>query len=61
MNAMNLTILLQTEVIPSTKGKKQLAYEGYIYDFQKKLETGKFRNYCFSHKFYVGLLILIKH
>ena len=37
---MNLTILFQMEVITSTKGKKQLAYEGYIYVFQKKLATG---------------------
>ena len=28
------------EVLTSTKGKKQLAYEGYIYVFQKKLASG---------------------
>ena len=28
------------KVITSTKGKKQLAYEGYIYVFKKKLASG---------------------
>ena len=38
---MNFTyVILQMKVITSTKGKKQLAYEGYIYVFQKKLASG---------------------
>ena len=32
------------EVITSTEGKKQLAYEGYIYVFQKRLASGILTN-----------------
>ena len=35
-----VNLLLQMEVINSTKWKKQLVYEGYIHVFQKRLASG---------------------